>query len=215
MPLSKIELKTLIILANYGPLSGYDLHSKKSKGGTGAAETVIMSDVHWLSVRKNLIESNLIVELERMGRRKPYKLSVDGFDLILRTHLSEINDIDTFALNYEEYFPLVFSLWGDLKKHGLDDYVKNGVAEIIQRIYVDLFSEFVLKVRGRYSHDEFIENISARIYLPDLYIGGEDDFDIGQTCRNIYRGALCNTNVIEPLAETLSKLAQSRTTAHR
>ena len=177
MSLSEIEARTLIILAEYGPLAGYDLHSKKRGDRSGEyADTVIMSDVHWLAVRKKLLKLKLIKELKKEGRRQPYKLREDGFDLILRSQLAEINDFDNFASNYTEYFPMVFGLWGELKKHELDEYVKKSLAGIIDRIYADVFRELKLKVRERYSHDEFIKDISTRVYVPDLYIDDEDEF---------------------------------------
>ena len=178
MALSKIEEKTLLLLANYGPLAGYDLHSKKRDDGSGKySDTVIMSDVHWLDVRKKLSKLKLIRELPQNGRRKPYKLSEDGFDLILRSRLYTIKDFDSFASNYKEYFPLVFGLWEELKKHELDEYVKDTLSGIIERIYVDVFRELRLAKRERYYHDEFIKDISTGIYIPDLYIGDEDDVD--------------------------------------
>jgi len=177
--LSEIEFKTLTLLAYCGPLTGYDLHSKKKGDGTGVnASTVIMSDVHWLTVRKKLLKYGLIEELENEGRRKPYRLSEDGFDLILRSRIADIDDFEKFASNYKGYFPLVFGLWEKLKRYELDEYVKDSIVDIIERIYIDIIRELKLETRERYSHEEFVEDISARIYIPDLYVYDVTEFNV-------------------------------------
>ncbi len=170
MGLSKIESDTLVLLANHGPLSGYDLHSKKKENGSGEkADTNIMSDVYWLKVKKKMENNKLIKEYPEEGRRKPYKLAEDGFDYILQTHFDEIHDFNIFAENYREYFPLVLGCWEDLKDYGLDDYVVGNLVGMIKGIYVNVFREIMLGWRQRFTHQEFIENLYIRIYVPELF----------------------------------------------
>ncbi len=170
MGLSKIESETLLLLANRGPLSGYDLHSKKKENRSGEdADTNIMSDVYWLKVKKKLVKNKMIKEFPEEGRRKPYMLAEDGFDYILRTHIDEICDFEIFAKYYGEYFPLVFGYWGDLKEHGLDDYVVGNLKSMIKEVYVDVDRELELGWRIRYTHQEFIENLYTRIYVPEIF----------------------------------------------
>ena len=170
MSLSKIESETLVLLANRGPLSGYDLHSKKKKNGSGEdADTNIMSDVYWLKVKKKLVLYNMIKEYPEKGRRKPYVLAEDGFDYILRLHIDDVYDFDTFSEYCSEYFPLVFGYWEDLKEHGLLDYVVGNLKSMIKVVYVDVVREFELGWRNRFTHIEFIENLYTRIYVPELF----------------------------------------------
>lgn len=175
MALSNIEKKTLLLMANHGPLAGYDLHSKKKDDGSGKyAETVIMSDVYWLNLRKKLLKLKLIKELPKKGRKKPYKLSEDGFDLILRSQHDKIKDDDRFVKNYKEYFPLVLGYWSELKKYNLDEYIKDSLRKIINRIYLDVVRDLILEKRARYSHEDFVKDLSTNIYIPDLFA---DDYD--------------------------------------
>jgi hypothetical protein len=170
MNLSKIESETLVLLANRGPLTGYDLHSKKKENRSGEdADTNIMSDVYWLKVKKKLVKCNVIMEYPEKGRRKPYILTEDGFDYILQNHIDDIRDFDTFAEHYRDYFPLVFGNWEDLNEHGLSDYVAENLKTIIKVVYVDVIRELVLGWRTMYTHQEFIEDLFARIYVPELF----------------------------------------------
>lgn len=178
MALSELEEKTLLLLANYGPLAGYDLHSKKRSDGSGEkAKTNIMSDVYWLEIRKKLDKMKLIRELPKDGRRKPYKLSEDGFDLVIRSHLDDIHDFDNFAKHHEEYFPLVLGHWKELKKSELDGYVKDNLKKSVKNVYFDVVKELMLKKRERYSHGEFIRDLSARIYIPEIFEDCEEIYD--------------------------------------
>jgi len=68
--LSEIQRKVLIVLAENGPLSGYDFHlgGKRKRGSRKA----IMVNSYWLKVRKRLGPEgfNLIREVELRGRPK-------------------------------------------------------------------------------------------------------------------------------------------------
>jgi hypothetical protein len=178
MGLSKIESETLLLLANRGPLTGYDLHSKKNENRSGEnADTNIMSDVYWLKVKKKLVKHHMIKEYPEKGRRKPYILTEDGFDYILRIHIDDISDFDTFADYCRDFFPLVFGYWDDLKEHGLCEYVAGNLKTIIRVVYVDVVRELVLGWRTKYTHQEFIEDLYTRIYVPELYHFEDDTPD--------------------------------------
>ena len=101
-------------------------------------------------------------------------LAENGFDYILRLHIDEVCDFDTFAVHYREYFPLVFGYWDDLKGHGLVDYVVGNLRSMIKAVYVDVNRERVLGWRTRYSHQEFVEDLYTRIYVPELFHFGDD-----------------------------------------
>ncbi len=178
MELSKLELETLLLLADRGPLTGYDLHSKKSEDGSGEdADTNIMSDVYWLKVRKKLIENNLIMDFPEEGRRKPYIIGEDGFDYLIRTHIDKIYDFDNFTKYCKEYFPLVLGYWEELKDRGFDDYVKGSLRRMIEGIYVDVVRELVRRKRETYTHQEFIEDLYARIYIPEMFLDADEAAD--------------------------------------
>jgi len=68
-----------------------------------------------------------------------------------------------------DYFPLVFGYWGELGRLGLDEYVKARLKSIIDDIYVDVIRELKLGMRRRFSHQEFIEALYIRLYLPELF----------------------------------------------
>ncbi|MFC1804060.1 hypothetical protein ACFL0D_08890 [Thermoproteota archaeon] len=175
MELSELERKTLILLANHGPLTGYDLSSKKDTDRTGKkASTNIMSDVHWLKIRKKLVKNKLIKEFPEEGRRKPYILDEDGFDIVLRECINKVDDFEIYALYYTEYFPLVLSYWNELKNNRLDSFVKRMLTDVVDEIYLDVVKELVLGKRNRYSHKEFIEDLYVRIYLPEMFIDGDN-----------------------------------------
>jgi hypothetical protein len=170
MSLTDIELRALLLFANYGPLSGYDIHSKKKEDKSGKdADTNIMSDAYWVTVRKNLLDLQLITECPEEGRRKPFILGVDGFDYLVRTQLQKITHFDTFVEVYKMYFPLVFGYWDMLRDAGLVDYVMVNLGRNVEEIYLGLFEDFVRGRILRYSHQEFIEDLYARIYLPELF----------------------------------------------
>ena len=172
MKLSTIELDTLLLLANLGPLTGYDLHSKKKGDGSGGkADTNIMSDVYWLQVRKKLLDYNLIEEVKEKGRKKPYKVSVDGFDYLIQNYIDEIHNFDDFVEYCRDYFPLVFGYWRELERLGLDEYVRTSLTSMINEIYLDVIRELALGLRKRFTHKEFIEALYIRLYLPELFYG--------------------------------------------
>jgi hypothetical protein len=168
--LTELEEQTLVLMANKGPLTGYDLHSKKRGDGSGEdAETNIMSDPYWIKLHKRLLAMKLIEKYPEKGRRKPYHLSEDGFDLVLRIYLERVTDFDSFAHHYEDYFPLVLGYWEKLKKDGLSDYVEKSLGEMIGEIYLVVTREFILGMRDRYSHKEFVDDLTTRIYLPEIF----------------------------------------------
>ena len=169
--LSVKEAETLLLLGNRGPLTGYDFHSKLKEDGSGEkADTNIMSDPYWLKVRKKLLSYNFIVDFPEEGRRKPYRVGEDGFDYLIRNHIDEIQCFDVFAEYCGDHFPLVFGFWGELKSLGLDVYVKKNLKRIVGEIYLDIIKELALGERRSFSHNEFIESLYARLYLPELFI---------------------------------------------
>ena len=164
------EHQTLLLFATQDPLTGYDLHSKKKEDGSGeAADSNIMSNAYWEEVKKKLLEYRLITEYPEEGRRKPYILGVNGFDYVIRTQLHMITDIENFVEAYQMYFPLVFGVWGKLREYGLVDYVWSNLAGYMEGIYLGLYEDFALGRRVRYYHQEFIEDLYTRIYLPELF----------------------------------------------
>ena len=169
--LSVKEAETLLLLGNRGPLTGYDFHSKLKEDGSGEkADTNIMSDPYWLKVRKKLLSYKFIVDFPEEGRRKQYMVGEDGFDYLIRNHIDEIQCIDVFAEYCGDHFPLVFGFWGELKSLGLDVYVKKNLKRIVGEIYLDIIKELALGERRSFSHNEFIESLYARLYLPELFI---------------------------------------------
>jgi len=70
MGLSDRERKLIVALAELGPLSGYDIHTRLK----------LFSNAHWVRVKANLGPegAGFIRELEPEGRAKPYWLSPAG-----------------------------------------------------------------------------------------------------------------------------------------
>jgi hypothetical protein len=170
MKLSKIELETLLLLANRGPLTGYDMHSKKRSDGSGKkADTNIMSEPYWIKLRRKLVKLKMIEKFPEEGRRKPYIIGENAFDYLIQDHMDKIYDFENFVKCCEDYFSLVFGFWSDLKAYGLADYVKNSLSGMIYEIYFDIKRDLVLGKRKTYSHEEFIRDLYARIYIPDLF----------------------------------------------
>jgi len=156
-------------------LTGYDFHSKLKEDGSGEkADTNIMSDPYWLKVRKKLLDYNFIVDFPEKGRRKPYRVGEDGFDYLIRNHLDEIQCFDVFAEYCGDHFPLVFGFWGELKSLGLDVYVKINLKRIVDEIYLDIIKELASGERRRFSHNEFIESLYVRLYVPELFINEDE-----------------------------------------
>ena len=181
MMLTGLEKKTLLLLATSEPLTGYDIHSKKKGGGSNEpAETVIMSNAHWEKVKKKLIQLRFIEKLPQEGRRIPYKLSEDGFDHIIRLYINDILEFDKFATKCSEYFPLVFGYWELLKKHNLEEHVKRVLNRGVKHIYLRVIDELYRGIRMRYSHEEFINDLSMLIYGPFIY-----DYTIEEIKREI------------------------------
>lgn len=77
MELTNVEEKLIRKLAEKGPLTGYDLHTKKP---------TIMSNAHWERLKKTTGPEglNLIFELEPEGASKPYWLTGPGIVQALR-----------------------------------------------------------------------------------------------------------------------------------
>ena len=168
--LSAVELETLLLFANRGPLTGYDLHSKLKDDGSGMkASTNIMSDPYWLQVRKKLLDLNFIVEFPEKGRRKPYIVGEDGFDYLIQNHLDSIHDFDVFAKYCCGYFPMVFGYWNELKEFGLDSYIISNLGRVVGEVYLDVLRDFALGRRRKFSHREFVEALYVRLYVPELF----------------------------------------------
>lgn len=177
MELTDLEHQTLLLFANQGPLTGYDLHSKKNNKGTGEkASSNIMSNAYWEKIKNKLLKHRLITESPEEGRRKPYILSVDGFDYVIRILLPGITDFDRFVEIYQKYFPLVFGVWDMLREYDLDNYIKSTLSRKVEVIYLGLYKDLALRRIAGYSHQEFIEDLYMQIYLPELF-NGDDELD--------------------------------------
>ena len=64
-----------------------------------------------------------------------------------------------------------------LKKRELNGYVKDNLKKSVKSIYFDVVKELMLKKRKRYSHGEYIRDLSARIYMPEMFEDCEEIYD--------------------------------------
>ncbi len=177
MELTDLEHQTLLLFANQGPLTGYDLHSKKNnKGIREDASSNIMSNAYWEKIKNKLLKLRLITEHPEEGRRKPYILDINGFDYVIRILLPGITDFDRFVEIYPMYFPLVFGVWDKLREYDLDNYIKSTLSRKVESIYLGLYKDLALRRIAGYSHREFIEDLYVQIYLPELF-NGDDELD--------------------------------------
>jgi len=119
----------------------------------------------------------LIKDFPEEGRRKPYILGEDGFDYLIRTHFDEIIDFKTFSKYCNEYFSHVFGYWEELEDCELDIYVINSLRGIINKIYVDVVRELIIGERERYSHQEFVNDLYTRLYLPEMFFDADEISD--------------------------------------
>ena len=119
----------------------------------------------------NRLQINRLIEKGKLGPRnsQPYLVTEDGFDYLIRTQVERIHDFNTFAEHCTSHFPLVFGYWEELKKHGLDSYVKDNLESFVEEIYFDVFRDLSLGRLSRYSHLEFIEDMYVRLYLPEMF----------------------------------------------
>ena len=128
-------------------------------------------------VRKKLLQYNLITDFPEEGRRKPYILGEDGFDYIIQFHFDEIVDLQNFTKTCSKYFPLVYGYWEELQNCELDIYIKDSLRGIIKKIYVDIVRELIIGERERYSHQEFVNDLYTRLYLPEMFFDKDEISD--------------------------------------
>jgi hypothetical protein len=110
MELEKKEILVIKTIAENGPLTGFDLHTKRRT----------ISNAHWETLRKKLTsdEYDLIYQVPDMGSRgKPFWVTTKGFEIAL------INGANTDKIKKS-----TFKLLGDSKDYHeikrLCDYVK-------------------------------------------------------------------------------------------
>jgi hypothetical protein len=94
----------------------------------------------------------------------------DIFDWILREHIEDINDFDYFTCKSSRLFPLVFGKWDKLKKYGLDSWVKKNLPRVVTYTQIQNIAELYVGNRLRYSHMEFIDDLSVYLYGPFPFI---------------------------------------------
>jgi hypothetical protein len=103
-------------------------------------------------------------------RSQPYYLKEDGFDVVLR-YLEYIDDFDTFAKTSGRHFPLVFNHWDSLAENGLREWVITTMREQVKKIDAVVMSQLIAGDRSRYSHEEFVNDLTNRIYGPWPVVG--------------------------------------------
>ena len=68
MDLSEKEIETLVYMGENGEVTGYQIHSKLK----------LMTNAHWETVRKSLFKKDLIAEIPKKERSKPFWLTGQG-----------------------------------------------------------------------------------------------------------------------------------------
>lgn len=155
MLMDDIEEQILFSISD-GQKSFYDLARKEKIG----SNTVVLSALHRL-LNKRLIRQGQ----EEARGKKPYLLTVDGFDIAIRK-INRIQDFEGFVSQYKEFFPLVFNYWEQLKNNGLHDWVIFALQNKVNEIDLKIMRELSQGMRTRYSHDEFSQDLYATIYGP-------------------------------------------------
>jgi hypothetical protein len=128
-----------------------------------------MSNAHWENVKKKLTKLNFIEKLPKEDKRIPYKLSEDGFDYVINLYINDIPDMDKFALTCKNYFPLVFGNWELVKEYNLEEHVKLALTRGVKHIYLRVIDELYTEQRARYSHNDFVNDLSTQIYGPFIF----------------------------------------------
>jgi len=124
-----------------------------------------------LAVLERLTDKGYIERGPAGSRRsQPYYLKEDGFDVMLR-YLEHITDFDLFAKTSGRHFPLVFKYWDSLIENGLRDWVIRTLREQVKKIDAVVMSQLIAGDRNRYSHDEFVNDLTNRIYGPWPVVG--------------------------------------------
>lgn len=113
-----------------------------------------------------LVNRGLIEEGPAGARRaKPYLLTEDGFDIIIRNS-SYIDDFDSFANLSRNHFPLVFGYWGGIISARLKEWVLETLRKQIRGVDAAVLSQLYAGYRSRYTHEEFVNDLYCRIYGP-------------------------------------------------
>lgn len=144
--LTKKEIETIFKIANEGPLTGYDLHlgGLRNRGNRKA----IMSNAHWLKVKKSLEspEKKLIKLLpkankkysgreyqDKRGRRKDiYDLTLLGWIVFFGLGDPESKHISRLVKTFKDYVPLVFGEWEYFKKEGVEEIAKKHLSNTLK-----------------------------------------------------------------------------------
>ena len=150
-----LDAKVLLRIAE-GVNSFYGLTKKERVGSNEGV----------LSALERLEEKKFIQKGDIGPRNvQPYYVTKDGFDVVLRI-IDGIKNFDSFVENNKEHFPILFNYWESLGKHDLHSWIIHILTNSVREIDTQIQREIILGERQRYSHKEFIDDISSMIYGP-------------------------------------------------
>jgi hypothetical protein len=164
MELTSTEKDLILQLAEKGPLSGYQIHTKKP---------TIMANSYWEKVKRKLGDKglNLIFEVKTEGSAKPYWLTFEGVKYAI-IYGAEVDKMKAHAKNVYEGKDLEeFNAVADLEMFPREILLAQSFKKGVNFMSLTKILEKTVKVFPRYleAHPELEHELREKISNWDLF----------------------------------------------